>query len=257
MLDVVRGIVLHTVDIGERDRMLTVYTHERGIIGLCVKGAKTFKGKKNASCSHLAYSEFTLFESGDKLWAREVNLIRYFHSPSFSVEFLAISTYISELVLAVATAEPDETLMRLVLNTLHALETERYDHRIIKAAFEMRLLSVIGFMPQVTACGGCGRQDGEFYFDIMSGTVSCPDCKSAAEAISDPDDGERRITCILTAGARVALAYSVHSPLERLFSFSLAGEDLSLFARAAETYVTNQLERGFITLDYYHAVCGD
>ena len=256
MLDVVRGLVLYTVDVGEKDVMLTVYTHERGIISAYVRGAKSFNGRRNAPCSHLAYTEFTLFEKGDKLWVREATLIRLFYSPKSTVEFLAVSAYISDILRAVCTSEPDENVLRLALNTLHALESERYDHRIIKAAFEMRLLSIIGFMPSVAACSECGGRAGEFYFDIMSGNVECAECREKREATAEEDE-ERRITCILTYGARVALEYSIHSPLERLFSFTISGEDLRLFARAAETYITNQLERGFVTLDYYHAVCPD
>ena len=255
MFDVVKGLVLRAVDVKDADLMLSVYTLERGVISVYAKGVKNSKTNPPIAVNELSYTEFTLFESEDKIWMRSATLIRSFQPSEYNLTYLSLTTYFGEVLTAVATAENDPLLMRLMLNTLHALSLEKYDERLLKAAFEMRLLSVIGFMPSVTACRECGGRDGEFYFDVTSGTVCCFDCNKDSEE-ADFDDGERHLTVILTEGARRALEYCVHAPMERLFSFTLSGEDAELFSRAAEAYITHQLERSFNSLEYYHMMAG-
>ncbi len=55
----------------------------------------------------------------------------------------------------------------------------------------------------------------------------------------------------LTSGALAALRYVAAAPAKKLFSFTLEGEDLKSFARAAELYLQAHAERSFPTLAYY------
>ena len=55
--------------------------------------------------------------------------------------------------------------------------------------------------------------------------------------------------------ALAAMRYVQCAPMRKIFSFSLKSPDaLSSFARGAETYALNHLERSFDTLDFYKNV---
>ena len=92
----------------------------------------------------------------------------------------------------------------------------------------------------------------------MSGNIQCYACRDRAVKMRTDIEsaGQTRIVTILSEGAKIALAYLVHSPLERLFSFAVSGEDMRLLCLAAEEYILNQLERGFKSLDFYKEVKG-
>ena len=60
--------------------------------------------------------------------------------------------------------------------------------------------------------------------------------------------------CMDREGEKTALAYLVHSPIERIFAFSISDADMELLARATEKYITNQLERSFKSLEFYKEV---
>ena len=249
MNDVVRGVVLRGVKVKDSDLMLTVYTHERGLMSIYAAHVLKLRNLP-ASCTDFSYSEFVIKEKGDKIWRESSSCIRFFHDDSLSLEAFTVRTYVSEAIMHVGTAEPDAALMQLLLNTFHAAGTGKYDYRILKAAFEVRLMSLIGFMPDLSACSECGNSRGDFIFDIMSGTVRCIDCGKDA----DEDDGRLHPTAILSEGARVAFDYCVRCPADKLFSFTLSDEDLRLFSRAAESYTVDQLDYEFITLDYFRAI---
>lgn len=256
MLGEVKGLVLRTVDIKDNDRLLTVYTDECGLVSALAKGSRTLKSRKMASTMQFCYSSFVLYERGDKYWIREASLIESFYGIRESIEGLALAAYVVEVLEDVATAEADPELLRLALNTLFAASDGRYDMNRVKAAFEVRLASHLGFMPSVVGCTGCSRRDGDFFFDIMAGVIECADChKRRVQTHTHlSDEHESHILCHLPEGARAALEYCIYCPPGKLFSFSLGDEEAHHFSRAAEAYLTNHLERGFKSLDFYNEV---
>lgn len=256
MLTEVKGVVLRVVDFKESDRLLTVYTEEMGLITAMAKGARSLKSRKMASTQQLCYSSFVLFGEGDKLYIKEASLIESFYSIRDSLDGLALSMYVAEVVSDVATAEGDAELLRLTLNTLYAISKGSYDTALIKGAFETRLLSILGFMPELRSCKRCGCESGEFFFDIMAAALECKECHklSAIGGERLAEAHESSILCILTESSKNALLYSLYAPLEKLFAFKLSGEDKELFSRAAEEYLLHHLERGYKTLDFYNEV---
>ena len=111
-------------------------------------------------------------------------------------------------------------------------------------------------MPEVLSCRECGESSGDFFFDIMGGSIVCYSCKQKAERERREiyDDGSRDVVSILSEGAKTALAYLIHSPIERIFAFNISDEDMEILSRATEKYITNQLERGFKSLEFYKEV---
>ena len=113
-------------------------------------------------------------------------------------------------------------------------------------------------MPDVISCSLCSEKEGAFYFDIMGGSLVCENCKREEEKRhTEPENPhESHIIAYLSPSAKIALAYCVHSPLEKLFSFSIPEGDMDLFCKATELYLVNQLERSYKTLDFYKQVSG-
>ena len=259
MLTEVKGLVIRTVDLKESDRLLTIFTEEMGVVTALARGARTLKSRKMSSTMQFCYSAFVLSKRDDKYTVKDAELIESFFGIRDSIERLALASYIADVLSDVTTAESDRDLLRLSLNSLYAVSTDKYPLSLVKAAFEIRATSILGFMPDVLACASCGTDKGEFFFDIMGGNILCSECRKRQkrEEIPDPEDRERRIIRILSESAQKALGYCVHAPLERLFSFKLTEEDARLFSLAAEDYLVNQLERSFKTLDFYNRVKRD
>ena len=95
MIFEVRGVVLRSVNLGESDRIITVYTKERGIISLMVKGARSLKNRNMAATQQFCYSDFVIGTRQDKLYLKESSLIESFFSLRSSIEGLALAQYIA------------------------------------------------------------------------------------------------------------------------------------------------------------------
>ncbi len=256
MTSEVRGLVIRTVDIKETDRLVTIFTEEQGAITALARGARSLKSRKLAATMQFCYGKYILYKQGDKLWIKEAELIESFFDIRATIEGLALANYIAEVLSFVTVEQAEEDLLRLSLNSLYAISTGKYDLEKIKSAFEIRAVSILGFMPNILSCHLCDEKGGDFFFDIMGGVIECRAChdKRAKARIEPEDPHESHILCILSEGAKIALGYCIYSPLERIFSFNISGDDMRLFSKAAEEYILNQFERSYKSLDFYKSV---
>ena len=130
------------------------------------------------------------------------------------------------------------------------LEKENADCDIIKAVFELRIASMLGFLPDLRACRGCGEYlKDTMYFSFDNSSLICGDCEKS----------ERNIGEILTEISHdllYTLRYVVYSPVEKLYKFTLKGKTRRDFSDFSERYLLKQLDRGFKTLDYYKNIKG-
>ena len=252
----VKGLVIKTVDYRESDRIVTIFTEEMGVVSALARSARSLKSRKMSATLQFCYSSFILTKRGEYYDVKEAELIESFFDIRKTVDGLALSAYIAEVLSYVTVAEAERELLRLSLNSLYAIASGKYPLNKVKAAFEVRCTSILGFMPDVTSCATCGEKNGDFFLDVMGGSIQCYACKTKAEKthIGLLDPHESHIVCILSEGARRALLYCIYCPVERLLAFSLSEEEMSLFTKAAEEYLVNQLERGFNTLDFYKEV---
>ena len=256
MTSEVRGLVIRTVNIKETDRLVTIFTEEQGAVTALARGARSLKSRKLAATMQFCYGKYILYKQGDKHWIKEAELIENFFDIGQSIEGLALANYIAEVLSDVTVAEAERDLLRLSLNSLYAISKGLYSIEKIKAAFEIRAASILGFMPNVIACHQCDEKNGDFFFDIMGGIIECRACHNKREIgrIEHLDPHESHILCILSEGAKTALGYCIYSPIERIFAFNISDSDMQLFARAAEEYILNQLGHGFKTLEFYKSV---
>ena len=256
MLTKVQGLIIRTADMKEADRLVTIFTKELGVISAIAKGARSLRSRQMSSTMQFCYGSYVLYQKGDFYWIKEAELIESFFDLRADLERLALAQYLCEVLSFVTVEEGEEGLLRLALNSLFAIASGKYDIELVKAAFEVRTASIIGFMPDVMGCRECEQKEGDFIFDIMDGSLICYECNSTRSEDAHLSDSpeQRRIIALLSESARIALMYCVHAPLERLFSFRIPEEDKGLLCRATEEYLLNHLERSFKTLDFYKEV---
>ena len=258
----VTGLVVRSVNYGERDRILTVYTEEKGLITVTANGSRSLKSRAVVAAELFCYSRYLLAYQNGRYTLKEVELLESFFDLRQDVTKVALAAYVCEVLSHVGTEnEADRELLRLSLNTLYAIAKDKAPLTQIKGAFEMRAAAVLGFMPELSYCISCGEEGTDTVLDVMNGSVTCAACRRAAEdsiAPEEYDPAHAMILCPLTENARAALFYVMRCPVERFLAFRLAGAaDENSFARAAETYLLNHLETGFKTLDFYKQLMGN
>ena len=242
---VVRGIVLRAVDTKESDKILTVLTAD-GKLPVVAKGARSRKSRVTACTQLLAYSELTLSESRGWQYLSEGSTLELFEGVRRDIGLLSLASYLAELTEAAALEEVESgAVLSLLLNALYALGQLEKLPALVKAAFELKLMSLIGFEPLADACAFCGAPEPEgAVLDVREGVICCARCGR----------GERGLALPLSPGALAALRRVLYGEAKRLYSFSLSEPELKQLGDAAEAYVHAMLERSFKTLDFYKSV---
>lgn len=256
------GVVLRVRDYADHDRYLSVLTAERGRITILSKGGRSLKSSQTAISQMYTYGNFEYYRRGDFNILKGGSPVQHFYALSTDIDRLNLAAYLCELT-SELTDEGEEAgdMLRLLLNSLYAISRDLYPQELIKGAFEMRAMSVSGYMPELGACSVCQTEQSDpFYLHVMNGALLCSDCLKKQSGIGkrNPDTAyddirESETLLTLTPAVRAAMYYCLHAPLERLFSFSLEdAEDRTDFAKAAQTYTLSHLGRGFDSLNFYH-----
>jgi len=243
---VTRGIVLRETETKEADKILTVLTREEGKISVIARGARRKGCRFTAAAQTLAYSEWTLYRRGDWYYVNEGSTLELFGGLQRDLDLLALGFYFAELTEAVTSeGEPSSELLSHLLNGLYALGTLHKPPRLVKAAFEIKLLCLAGYEPLADGCAYCGCEEPEQpLLDVAQGILRCRTCGA----------GESRLAMPLCHDSLQALRHIVYGDPKRLYSFRLGDDAADRLSNAAEAFVAAQLERGFRTLDFYKSL---
>lgn len=237
------GLVIREVNVKEQDKVVTILTRSNGIIRAYVKDAKNIKKSKSTATGLLIYSQFVIYKNRDRYMIDEGFAQESFMQLRKDVEKLALAQYFCELLAELAPEEdPAESFLRLTLNALYFLCKADRSPSIIKSAFELRLLSLSGYMPNLIYCDGCGCYEHEdMCFVPESGNLLCGDCIGTCKADH------------IHTGIAVthALRHCVLCEPKKLFAFNLSAECCSTLERAIELYIKAHINRRFKTLDFY------
>ena len=241
MFETTKALVLREVKYKEADRILTLFTADNGKITAKARGALRKNSRTAAATQQLCWSDMTLFFNKGKWTVNEAGVIEAFDGLKEDIAAFALGSYFAECVEALSVEDQkDPELLSLALNSLYALSRELHDPRKIKAAFELRLMSLSGYHPAVERCAVCGAEEPvEPVLDLIDGRICCRKCCRSGSAVSLGGDSLAAMRAVLSA------------PPKQIFSFDLTGDGLVDLSYAAENYLLTQTERSFGTLEYY------
>ncbi len=242
-----KGLVLRERSFGDNDKFLDILTDEAGLIEVTAKGVKKQNAKNAAVAQTFCYANYCLSDSGKRYILNSAEPIRTFFSVSTDIEKFALASYFSEMTLYVATQErTNQEVLRLILNSLHFLAAGNRENLLLKAIFEMRLLSEIGMVPNLLGCCECLKySDTQMLFDLRGGRLYCENCF-----------GNRDLHGVemLTERLLHYIRFIALTDMQKLFNLSVSKEYLPHLSRITESYAEIQLGRHFQTLDFYKTV---
>lgn len=240
-----RGLVLREVEYSEADKILTVLTQDNGKMTLRARGVRRKSSPLKSACQLLSFAEFTIFEYRNMATINEAEPIELFHSLRTDLELLSLASYFAQVAEVVSQEDSQNPeLLSLVLNSLYALGKLQKPQLLVKAAFELRVACLAGYMPDLLGCAQCGNEMPE-RFDLSAGRLECAGHRSAdSEGIRMP----------VSPGVLQAMRYIVFSDAKRLFSFSLPPGSLEQLDSVTEGFLATQMERSFYTLDFYKSL---
>lgn len=243
MYNTTRGLILREAKYKESDKILTILTETEGKITAKARGVARTRSKLAAATQLLCFSELTLFGHKGYWTINEAVTVEQFRGLRGDIELLALGSYFAELLEAVSDEDcPEPEILQLGLNGLYALASGMFPPEQVKAAFELRLMCLSGYRPELEGCAKCGKVDIESgYLVPAHGELYCEDCPRP--------DGLPVDRAVIEA-----MRYIVDAAPKRIFSFRLDDEGIRRLGQVCEAYALYELDRGFASLDYYKKV---
>jgi DNA repair protein RecO (recombination protein O) len=234
-----QGLIIKSINYGEANKILTMLT-PCGKVQMVANGAKSHKSHLFAGSQLFCYSRVVMQKGRGKLpYLKSCEIINNFYRLRTDIEKIALGSYFLELLDKMALQTDCEQVLRLILNTLYILETKKNgkDLYYIKPVFELRLLCILGFQPEVFMCVRCGKDSDLKRFSSLVGGVLCSSCKGGVEIMADTLEAMRHI---------------ILAKENNLFSFALSESVRWQLIQICENFVLHQLEIKPKTLDFYN-----
>jgi DNA repair protein RecO len=214
------GIILSTADWSESSQTLTVFTPDKGKLTLNVKGSRQLNGKRGRPL-RFARLEFTCYlrDGSESGYLSDVEPVEAFlFEKDGQLGRLTFASGAVELLHnLLTTLDPQPICYQITLSFLRmndSLDKKRLPG--LFAGYILRLVSLLGFRPNLVGCVGCGNEIGEtadknekesaqILISIERGGVICENCRSSMA-------GQNQM---------VGLSHELHAKLIRLMSSSL------------------------------------
>ena len=226
------AVVLRSLRLGEADRILHLYTLDRGRIGAVAKGVRKTKSRFGARLEPLSHVELVLHPGrGELQTVTGVELMRPHHAAREDGYRLGVGLVGLEVMLRLfteqeANARAFEALTRFLdlLDDLPARMTERPALDPLALSFQLKLLWLAGYLPHLTSCANCGRTDDLAGYSPSAGGAVCRTCADGA--------------LVLSPGAREQIETLLQTPMADAAASGIAGRS----ARDALAVITASYE---------------
>ena len=173
------AVVLRHADWGEADRLLTLYTRERGKVRAIAKGARKIKSRKAGHLEPFTRVTLQLARGRDLLIVTDADTIDAYQPLREDLIKTGYASYLVELLDRFTYEEESENynIFRLLTESLSRVANEP-DPWLAIRYYEVHLLDHLGFRPQLFECANC-REEIEAvdqFFSAAQGGVLCPRC---------------------------------------------------------------------------------
>lgn len=215
------AIVLKRINLGEADRILTLYTPYSGIIKAVAKGVRRPKSKLGGHVETLTHSAMMLAKGRNLDIIVQSQTIDSFLPLRNDLWRTSCALYIAELVDRF-TEERSENypVYTLLLSTIKSL-VNTTNFQLLLRYFELQLLNHLGYRPQLNQCITCKREiePTTNFFSPGGGGVICSYCSSSEIPIKPLSLNALKVLRLLQRGNyneanRIRLSASLSEELE-------------------------------------------
>ena len=173
------AVVLRHADWGEADRLLTLYTRERGKVRAIAKGVRKIKSRKAGHLEPFTRVTLQLARGRDLLIVTDADTIDAYQPLREDLIKTGYASYLVELLDRFTYEEESEdyNIFRLLTESLSRVANEP-DPWLAIRYYEVHLLHHLGFRPQLFECANCREeiQAADQFFSAAQGGVICPRC---------------------------------------------------------------------------------
>jgi len=203
MIVTTEAVVLRTRKYRETSVIVTLYTKSFGKISALAKGARDARGKFGSALQPMNYVKAVLYkkENRELQLLSQCDLLQPLTALSDDLQKMAPAMVAIELVDAIAHAEEEnQPLFGLLVTGLQCINTATKNSFQALYFFEMKLLHILGFRPDLHNCSECrtvldehAMSAGRKELRLSPPGLLCPACADRGLGLEPVSAGAARI----------------------------------------------------------------
>lgn len=237
------AIILRRSDFGEADRLLTFFTPHRGKLRAVAKGARKPGSRKSGHLELFSHTRLLLARGRNLDIVTQAETVEPFLPLREDLLRTTYAYYTAELAdRFLGDEDENRPVFDLLLATFNWLG-QADDLALVARFFELRLLALVGYQPQLFQCVNCQTQIEPVinFFHPGEGGVLCPRCgESRSEAVTLSLNALKVLRFLQTRDYNTCRLLRVRPPLH--------AELEAIMLR----YITYILERNLKSVDFLH-----
>jgi DNA repair protein RecO (recombination protein O) len=184
-----RAVVLRQHKLGEADRIVTLLTHDHGLVRAVAKGVRRTRSKFGARLEPFAHIDAQLHPG------RNLDIVTQVVSiDAFATDIVSDYGRYTCGCAMLETAErlageeraPAPALHRLTVSALRAVADGCRPRDLLLDAYLLRAMGIAGWAPALTECARCATPGPHRAFHIAAGGSVCAQCRPAGSTTPPP-----------------------------------------------------------------------
>ena len=180
MEEIINAITLKTADYGENDKMLTLFSLEKGIVCLGAKGIKRDKARLKFTAEPFCFSEIIYTEKSDRKTLKNATCRKSYFKICQNLQAYFCACVTAEFVLNFFSDQPETELFE---NLVFALENYLQGKtKITLIKFLLQGLSLAGYGLDFNGCSECGEDISDrIFLNAQASSFLCESCKKEGD----------------------------------------------------------------------------
>jgi len=252
----VTGMILSAQPNKEYDRRLVLLTKERGKLSVFANGVRRPTAMLSGCSQPFVFGKFTLYEGRDSYTLQAAEPENFFAELRTDLEAVYYGVYFCEFAETVTREGlPAKEELKVLYRSLGALLKKSIGVELVRAIFELKMLSVGGISPQVYECVKCRKKEDLHWFSAKSGGCVCKSCadKLWEEEVHAGGQneglavGERYLP--VSGSALYTMQYILATPIESLYTFTVTEDVLAQLKKILKEFTDLHIGRKFKSLE--------
>ena len=230
-----KGIIIAEKMMSDFDKMLTILTPNMGQIECLAKGARRPKSHIMAGTKFLCFGDYLLYKGSENYSMNSCETIELFYNIRIDLDKLKYAAYITKIINDVTTENQNNyKVLQLFLNTLYVISNTDKDLELVTSIFRIRLLSIIGYRPEIQECKICKQKENLSKFSIKDNGFKCANCaKTDKGAIN------------MNETTKDAIRYAILADAKKIYSFLIPQESIEELKIISKIYLNEKLEKEY------------
>ena len=172
-------LILKEVEYKDYHKIIHGFSRNKGKISFLARNARKQKSKNISPLKIFSLVDVVIYKGKGLPILNNSEIINNFYKINDDYNKYVYACYTAELLNNIVVEEPNEKIFEMVLKLFSLMEKYKNVSNII-TGFELKLISILGFKPQLSYCVACHKKKYK-NFSIEEGGLICDDCVKGSD----------------------------------------------------------------------------